>query len=112
MAKTYNGIEEVIQDWENLIIPGRFYGQERVTSENIAKIQLVLYGKKDVVDYVNEMDDIIPEQLTGKGFSSWIDSATFQAIIDNKLEHAPEASQNDLIGAIFYYLENDAFMHD
>lgn len=112
MAKTYNGIGSAIQNWENLVTPGRFYVQERVAAENIARIQLTLYGKKEVVDYVNESDDIIPEQLAGKGFISWLDSATFQAVIENKLEHVPAANQDDLIEAIFFYLDNDTFMHD
>lgn len=110
MAKTYNGISEVIADWKNLSSPGRFYTIGNVTRDNINQLEFTLVRSKEVSGYVNEGDRKIPEELAGKGFRSWFDSATVQDIIDNKLEHSPDSTEKDLIEAIFYYAENDDFM--
>ena len=43
-------------------------------------------------------------------YRSWLEYVTFWAIIDNKLEHHPNASEDDLIEAVIYYLEQDDFL--
>ncbi|ELX49246.1 hypothetical protein SEET535_16625 [Salmonella enterica subsp. enterica serovar Tennessee str. 4535] len=43
-------------------------------------------------------------------YKGWLEYATFLAIIDNKLEHHPKASNEDLLDAVIYYLEEDDFL--
>lgn len=110
VVMAYQGIGDVIRDYENLVVPGRFYATEKVTPENIRTLQLSLYGKKDVIDYVTENGQVIPEQLTGEGYFAWFDSATVQDIIDNEFDKHPNASDEDIIAAILYYSEHDDFI--
>ena len=53
-------------------------------------------------------DDDMEEQEDK--YLAWLEYATFLAIIDNKLEHHPNASEDDLIEAVMYYYEKDAFI--
>ncbi|WP_387466217.1 hypothetical protein [Photorhabdus sp. RM323S] len=41
---------------------------------------------------------------------TWLDYQTFRAIIDNKLEHHPNATRDELLEAVVYYLEEDDFL--
>ena len=43
-------------------------------------------------------------------YLAWLDYPTFCAIIYNKLQHHPNASEDDLIEAVIYYYEEDAFI--
>ena len=43
-------------------------------------------------------------------YLAWLEYPTFCAIIYNKLEHHPNASEDDLIEAVMYYYEKDAFI--
>jgi hypothetical protein len=45
-----------------------------------------------------------------KNYSTWLESPTFLDIVDLRLEHNPSASDDEIVDAIIYYLENDAFM--
>ena len=56
-----------------------------------------------------EDDDDDMEEQEDK-YLAWLEYATFLAIIDNKLEHHPNASEDDLIKAVIYYLEEDDFL--
>ena len=55
-----------------------------------------------------EEDDDMDEQEDK--YRSWLDYGIFLDIIDNKLEHHPNASEDDLIEAVMYYYEKDAFI--
>ena len=55
-----------------------------------------------------EEDDDMDEQEDK--YRSWLDYAIFLDIIDNKLDHHPNASEDDLIEAVIYYLEEDDFL--
>ena len=55
-----------------------------------------------------EEDDDMEEQEDK--YLAWLEYATFLAIIDNKLEHHPNASEDDLIEAVICYLEEDDFL--
>lgn len=112
MTKTYIGVGSIIKDWEDLASPGRFYGKEAVSKNNIGTIELTLYTKKDVTDYIEENKRIIPEQLAGKGYIPWLDSATVQGIIENKIEFDENATEEEIVAAIFYYIEKDTYMHE
>ena len=43
-------------------------------------------------------------------YATWIEYPTFKAIIENKLEHHPAASNEELLDAVIYYLEMDDFL--
>ena len=43
-------------------------------------------------------------------YLAWLEYATFLDIISNKLDHHPNASEDDLIEAVIYYLEQDDFL--
>lgn len=43
-------------------------------------------------------------------YKTFLDSATFRAIIDNKLKHHPNATKDELLDAISYYLKEDDFL--
>ena len=53
-------------------------------------------------------DDDMEEQEDK--YLAWLEYPTFCAIIYNKLEHHPNASEDDLLEAVIYYLELDAFI--
>ena len=55
-----------------------------------------------------EEDDDMEEQEDK--YLAWLEYATFCAIISNKLDHHPNASEDDLIEAVIYYLELDDFL--
>ena len=55
-----------------------------------------------------EEDDDMDEQEDK--YRSWLDYGIFLDIIDNKLDHHPNASEDDLIEAVIYYLEEDDFL--
>ena len=55
-----------------------------------------------------EEDDDMDEQKDK--YRAWLEYATFLDIIINKLEHHPNASDDDLLEAVMYYYEKDAFI--
>ena len=55
-----------------------------------------------------EEDDDMDEQKDK--YRAWLEYATFLDIIINKLEHHPNASEDDLLEAVIYYYEKDAFI--
>ena len=55
-----------------------------------------------------EEDDDMDEQEDK--YLAWLDYGIFLDIIDNKLEHHPNASEDDLLEAVIYYLEEDDFL--
>ena len=57
---------------------------------------------------IGDEDDDMAEQEDR--YRPWLDYGIFLDIIDNKLEHHPNASEDDLIEAVMYYYEKDAFI--
>jgi len=43
-------------------------------------------------------------------YKGWLEYSTFIAILDNKLEHHPKSSSEELLDAVIYYLEKDDFL--
>jgi len=89
-------------------------------SKNISKFEVCyiyvdLDNTKKCIESANyylsetrDEDDDMDEQKDK--YRSWLEYVTFWAIIDNKLEHHPNASEYDLIEAVIYYLEQDDFL--
>ncbi|CCP08162.1 hypothetical protein BN440_3157 [Erwinia amylovora MR1] len=61
--------------------------------------------------YLPESDDELEDmdEMTDK-YKTWLDYQTFAAIIENKLEHHPNATRDELLEAVIYYLEEDDFL--
>lgn len=60
--------------------------------------------------YIAEDDDEEFDLEDDVKYKTFLDSATFKAIIDNKLEHHPNASTDELLEAVIYYIEEDDFL--
>ncbi|EOF5434883.1 hypothetical protein ACK1MO_004664 [Salmonella enterica] len=112
MSTKYNGVLELIECWEDIPYPGRFYTKGDVTPKNIEQKEFVLFLSKEVEEYVIEDGRSIPIQFAGQGYKSWLDSATVRGIIESEFEFSPDTNVQDTIKAIFYYLDNDAFLRE
>ncbi|NRN30943.1 DUF7716 domain-containing protein [Photorhabdus heterorhabditis] len=54
-------------------------------------------------------EDFDMDEMEDK-YKTWLDYALFEDIIDNKLEHHPNATRDELLEAVVYYLEEDDFL--
>ncbi|CDL82251.1 DUF7716 domain-containing protein [Xenorhabdus szentirmaii] len=65
----------------------------------------------DATYYLSETrdEDFDMEEMEDE-YKTWLDYQTFRAIIDNKLEHHPNATRDELLEAVVYYLEEDDFL--
>ncbi|MFQ0971364.1 hypothetical protein [Gilliamella sp. BG1] len=100
--KTLRGIDNLFRIYKNLNEPWSFFVEPEFINE-INCIKNANYYIAETEDEFDEMDDS-PDK-----YDAWLEYPTFQAIIDNKLEHHPNATKKDLLDAIIYYLENDDF---
>lgn len=71
------------------------------TAECIESAHYYLSETRDEDDDMDDQND---------KYKSWLDYSTFLAIIDNKLAHHPDATKEDLLDAVIYYLEQDDFL--
>jgi len=112
--KHYKLIDELLEDWKNLPVPGRIYIQGAKKNE-IEKAEYWSMSSKEQKEenFVNTAYGELPESLSKHAAKSFLDSQTFQDIIENKLEHNPNLQLSEsktFIDAIKYYLENDDFL--
>ncbi|HDI7888566.1 TPA: hypothetical protein PO717_001614 [Salmonella enterica subsp. enterica serovar Dublin] len=112
MATKFSGIWQLAENWESIPYLGRFYTKGEVTSGSIEQKEFVLFLSKEVEEYVIEDGRSIPVQFAGQGYKSWLDSATVRGIIESEFEFSSETNVQDVIKAIFYYLDNDAFLRE
>ncbi|AHN79222.1 hypothetical protein ITQ18_003193 [Salmonella enterica subsp. enterica serovar Tennessee] len=85
--------------------PEAWYFFTDVTMDNKKEsIRTGIFYLPDTRDEEEDMDDMSDK------YKGWLEYATFLAIIDNKLEHHPKASNEDLLDAVIYYLEEDDFL--
>ncbi|WP_036771231.1 DUF7716 domain-containing protein [Photorhabdus australis] len=70
-------------------------------SNDIDKATYYLPETEDELEDMDELED---------KYKSWLEYQTFRAIIDNKLEHHPNATRDELLEAVVYYLEEDDFL--
>ncbi|EAW8149241.1 hypothetical protein I7044_004560 [Salmonella enterica subsp. enterica] len=112
MSINYKGIGQITENWEDLPYPGRFYTKGEITPENIEQKEFILFLSKEVEEYALEDGRSIPVQLSGQGYKSWLDSATVRGLIESEFEYSLDAKIQDIIKAIFYYLDNDAFLRE
>ncbi|MDR1912213.1 MAG: hypothetical protein LBQ52_07715 [Helicobacteraceae bacterium] len=98
--RVFNGFDELLKAYKELGVWWIFTKREFVNN-----------SKEDISTgtfYVPENDE--EEEESYDVLATWLETQTFEGIIDNKLEHHPEASRDDLIEAAIYYLEMDDFL--
>ncbi|MGZ0077892.1 DUF7716 domain-containing protein [Methylomonas sp. YC3] len=110
MLKSYLGFETLKNEINELPMAGRIYTKPKINKDNIVAAEFVVISSDEVEDYSKESGGLIPSQLAGRGYYSWLESPNFSDIILLKVEHVPNATLQEFIEAVFFYLENDAFI--
>ena len=107
----YKNVSELIEDIDNLPIPGRLY-IEKLNFLNIGKAFFIVISSKEAKNQnmVTIESDLIPESLIDKNVKSFFDTATFEDILIIQKENKESSSLEDFIKAIEYYRENDTFL--
>lgn len=62
------------------------------------------------VDDIAEDDAELPAEALALGYDYVLNMQTVQSIVANARQQRPEADTKDLLDALAYYYENDAFM--
>ena len=101
--KVINGIVNLFSIYKELDEAWCFFVNTDFTNE-ISCIKNANYYLAQTEDEFDEMDD------TPDKYRPWLEYQIFQDIIDNKLEHHPNATTDELLKAVVYYLEEDDFL--
>ncbi|HCC5837561.1 DUF7716 domain-containing protein [Citrobacter farmeri] len=101
--RSIKGFYDLLDIYKELEEPWCFFVDVNFENE-INFIRTAVYFLADTEDEFDEMDD------TSDKYKPWLEYQVFQAIIDNKLEHHPAATKDDLLDAVIYYLEEDDFL--
>jgi hypothetical protein len=96
-----NGFDELLKKWSELPDVGWLYVEESFDLESRDDIENRKY-------YIAENED--EEMDFEENYGTFLESPILKAIIENKLEHHPKSSKDDLLDAVVYYLENDDFL--
>lgn len=62
------------------------------------------------VDDIAEDDSDLPAEALALGYDYVLDLQTLQSIVANARQQRPEATAEDLLGALVFYYDNDAFI--
>ena len=76
--------------------------------KSICMSSLILIIDDDAEDERDDDDE--PIYPISKGYKSFLSVADLQSIKSNLLEQKPSYSQSELLSAVNYYYENDAFI--
>lgn len=98
--KTIKGFEGLLAIYKQLPKVGGFFVNKEFSNERSA-IKNSDYYLAESEEEDEDMED---------DYDTWLEYPTFKAIIENKLEHHPTASNEDLLEAVMYYLEMDDFL--
>lgn len=96
-----SGFDELLNKYKELPEVGWLYVEESFDLESKEDIQNGKY-------YIAENED--EEMDFEENYGTFLESPIFKAIVENKLEHHPKSSKDDLFYATIYYLENDEFL--
>ncbi|BDR55754.1 DUF7716 domain-containing protein [Xylocopilactobacillus apis] len=72
-----------------------------------------LDSKMDILNknyYLAETNDESFDMQENDELRTFLESPTFCDIVDNKLEHHPNSTKDELLDAVVYYLEEDDFL--
>ncbi|MBO0933303.1 DUF7716 domain-containing protein [Fibrella aquatilis] len=113
IMKRFNNFSSVLQDWESIPVPGRLYIQGDKKDGWQESVFWAVSSKeaKDAL-FVDGPYGSVPDFLKEERAKSFLETATFQDIIDNKLENNPQLSISEeavFYNAVLYYLEQDDF---
>lgn len=97
------GISGLLNIFKGLEEPWCFF----VTVGFKNEIDDIRNGNYLVAETEDEFDELdgIPDE-----YKPWLEYQTFRAIIENKLNHHPQATNDEFLNAVVYYLEEDNFM--
>ncbi|WP_455864155.1 DUF7716 domain-containing protein [Pantoea agglomerans] len=101
--KKINSIFNLFDIYKELDEPWCFFVDIGFVNEE-SNIRQADYYLAETEDEFDDMDD------TSDKYTPWLEYQIFQAIIENKLEHHPNASKEELLEAVIYYLEEDDFL--
>lgn len=99
--KTYHGLGELLLNKEKLADVGWLFIEKSFNS----------VSRNDILNrnfFFAENDD--EEIGAERRYKTWLESPTFLDILDVVQEKNPAFTTNELIEAIVYYIEHDAFM--
>jgi len=101
--RTITGIDGLVSIYNER--PEAWYFFTDINMDNKKEsIRIGVFYLPDTRDEEEDMDE-----MTDK-YKGWLEYATFLAIFDNKLDHHPTASKEELLEAIIYYLEEDDYL--
>ncbi|NDO83942.1 hypothetical protein CJP72_25395 [Citrobacter sp. NCU1] len=98
--KTVKGFDGLLAIYKKLPKVGGFY-----VDNNFLNKKAIINNSNYYVPQSEEEDDDMEDV-----YKTWLEFPTFTAIIENKLEHHPDATKDDLLDAVVYYLEEDDFL--
>ena len=98
--KTIKGFDGLLSIYKSLPKVGGFY----VDNNFINEVGAIKKSNYYLPDSEEEDDDM------ESSYKTWLEYPTFRDIIENKLSHNPHATKNELLDAVFYYLEEDDFL--
>jgi len=113
--KHYKNLPELINDKNDYPPSGRVFIKKSKINDIVNAEYWVISSKESLEqDFEeNEKGARIPISLVKFDVMRFLDVQIFKDIIDNKIEHNPELSLNEIpvfAEAIMYYLENDDFL--
>lgn len=103
--KNINGFDELLKHAKNKMLPdsGWIYVNKNFDLKATTDFFNGLYLIPENRDESFEMEE-------NDNIKTLLESPTLSDIIDNKFEHHPESSNDELLEAIIYYLEEDDFL--
>jgi len=108
----FNNFSDLFSAWREMPSTGRIYSSKIISEDTIRASSFYVISSKEVVDYIEEDDDIIPIQLKGLNFSSWLEAPIFSGIINSATKDGEKSiTPEQAIEAVLYYVEYDAFMN-
>jgi hypothetical protein len=109
MARTYKGFIALRNGVDEFPPAGWIYTKPKIDRKTIMDAEFVVMPSREVDGYTDEKGYPIPNQLAGNGYNSWLEAPTVQDIINSRLERDAKAPIDDIVDAVFYYDEFDAF---
>lgn len=112
MIKTYRGFAALRNAVDQLPQAGGIYTKPKIGRNTIMDAEFVVIPGMEIEEYKEEEGGYIPVQLAGKGYHEWLEAPTVRDIIVNRLDRDENSAIADIVGAVFHYLECDAFKED
>ena len=97
------GISGLLKVFKGLEEPWCFFVSVGFKNE-VDDIKKGNYFLAETEEEFDELDDM-PDK-----YQPWLEYQIFRAIVENKLNHHPQATNDDILDAVVYYLEEDDFM--